>query len=148
MKCPTVPELSEYVEGNGSPQRRARLATHVDGCSNCHQEVLALQRTTLLLHNMPQPIIPTDMWPDVAARIVLLPRFELVTWLWRGALGVGVLASVAMSVFLLNRPRSPLLDAPYAATPYVLQHQLLSARDPLADRANVGVLLSSRQSDR
>ena len=145
MRCPNVHRLAEYLEGLCAPRLHQRLSEHVDGCARCQQELMALQQTTRILQDLSAPRIPDDLWSGVAARITSTPRRTMAPWLWRTAAGVGLSASLLVGILVMNRPQPSLPYATAAATSYVSQHQLLSARDPLSDRASIGVLLASDQ---
>ena len=146
MSCPQTRELAEYEEGLGSDRRRHRLARHLTECPRCRQEMLALQRTAQVLRAVPAPAMPDDLWPGVAARIAALPRRSALPWLWRTAAGVGLAASLLLGL-LFNRPSASLPSAPEVVTPYVAQHQLLSTRDALSDRASLASQLSTEQGN-
>ncbi|HEY3376502.1 MAG TPA: zf-HC2 domain-containing protein [Armatimonadota bacterium] len=145
MHCPNVHQLAEYLEGLGSPRLRQRLSNHLDGCARCQQEMGALQRTAQLLQDLPTPCVPDNLWAGVAARISSAPRRTMVPWLWRTAAGVGLTASLLVGILVTNRPQPSLPYATAATASYVSQHQLLSARDPLSDRASLGVQLAVEQ---
>lgn len=147
MQCPNARQLAEYHEGLGAPSEIIRLTRHIDACPRCRQEILALQRTAQMLAAMPAPRIPADLWMGVAARITAPPRRLRAHWLGKTAAGFGVAACVITAVLFGVRQQPALPSAIASASPYVTQHQLLSARDPLADRANLGVLLATREGD-
>lgn len=145
MHCPTVNELAEYLEGLCTLRQQQRLSKHLDGCAHCRQEIMALQLSTQMLQGLPTPCIPDNLWSGVAARIAAPPRRTVAPWLWRTSAGIGLAASLLVGMLITNRPQPPLPYATSATAPYVSQHQLLSARDPLADRASLGVRLAAEQ---
>lgn len=147
MKCPNVHQLAEYFEGLCAPRQHQRLSEHIDGCARCRAEMAALQHTTKMLDSVPSPRIPADLWSGVAARITSPSRRVVAPWMWRTAAGVGLVASLLVGVLVINRPQPSLPYTTAVATSYVSQHQLLSTRDPLSDRANIGVLLTLDQGN-
>ncbi|MHB9130056.1 MAG: anti-sigma factor family protein [Armatimonadota bacterium] len=146
MKCPSLEELAAYENGSLAREQRTTLDAHLGDCAQCRQELTALRATARLLAAMPAPEMPDDLWPGVAARLQASPRPQRWVRWWKVAMGAGVAASlfIGLAVTRLQPPPSmPLASA--AATPYVTEHEFLSAQDPLADRASLGVLLAAQQ---
>lgn len=148
MKCPSLEELALYEDGALAREERAALAAHLDTCAQCRQEVTALRATARLLEAMPAPEMPADLWPGVAARLQAPRPHGWVRW-WKVAMGAGVAASllIGLAITRLQTPPPMPLASSTAATSYVSEHEFLSAQDPLADRASLGVLLAAQRSD-
>lgn len=148
MRCPNVFQLAEYLEGICAPRVCQRIANHIDECAQCQQEVAALQQTSSMLVVLPIPRIPRNLWPGVASRINIDPRRTVMPWLWRTAAGVGLAVSLFVGILAVNQSQQTLPYATAATDSYMSQHQLLSARDPLADRASIGVSLAADQGSK
>ncbi len=143
MNCPNVRQLAEYHEHLCSPGKSLRLSRHLDECPSCQQEMLALQRMAILLESMPAPCMPTDLWPGVSARIAAPPQRLFSPWVGKAAAGVTLATCLLVASHLLHRQPESLPASIMAVAPYITQHQLLSARDPLTDRASLVVQLSN-----
>lgn len=143
MRCPNSYQLTEYLDGIYAPRLRQRLSEHIEGCARCRQEIVALQQTVQMLHGLPAPRMPDNLWLGVAARISSPSRRGASSWVWKTAAGVGLAASILIGIVLSNPPAPSLPYATTSTSSYVMQHQLLSARDPLSDRAHLGVVLTS-----
>ena len=147
MKCPSVLKLSEYLEGLCAPKAHERLSRHIDSCDRCQQEITALEQTMRVLDNLPAPSVPDNLWAGVALRIGSKRSLLPLTWVWRMAAGLSLATALLIGSLIAYRPQ-PLPQASAFATAYVSQHQLLSARDPLFDRASFSVMLASYQRSR
>ena len=141
MTCPTLERLAEYQADLLGPRGRGQLRRHLARCPRCQRELAALSGAQRLLESLPAPPLRADLWPGVAARLQARPRRWRAGW-WAAAMGVGVAAS--LFVGLLTARPTPLPTAPSSeAAPYMVQHELLGAQDPLADRAGIGVVLAA-----
>lgn len=147
MRCPTRETIAEYLEERCTIRQRLLISSHLDTCERCQQEVAALNRLTSLLEAVPQPQMPADLWAGVAARIDARPKRSMLPRIWQALTGIGVAASLMAGLLLMNHPQPSLPSPSGVATSYVAQSQLLSARDPLVDRASIGVMLASGQGD-
>lgn len=148
MRCPSIYQLVEYLDGLCGLSQQAHLTQHIQGCSRCQQEINTVQRTMQLVEAMPKPQMPMDLWPGIATRLTTLPQRTVRPWVWRTMTGVGLVASLLVGMLMLRRPEPPTSVATVTAASYVSQHQLLSARDPLTDRASLGVMLATYQGSR
>lgn len=143
MHCPNSYQLTEYLDGICAPHLHQRLSEHIEGCERCRQEIAALQQTVQMLRGLPTPGIPDNLWAGVATRISSPSRQGASPWVWKTAAGVGLVASLLIGIWVSNPPAPSLPYATTATSSYVTQHQLLSARDPLSDRAHLGVVLTA-----
>ncbi|HEY3416029.1 MAG TPA: zf-HC2 domain-containing protein [Armatimonadota bacterium] len=144
MKCPTLDGLAEYQADVLSTAAAERVRQHVASCTHCRQELAALAKTGELLTVLPAPVLPDNLWAGVAARLPERPR--QAAWWWRTATGIGLAAVLVASLTLTRLHPSTLPPAPAEASAYVTNHQLLSAQDPLTDRASLGVMLVSQET--
>lgn len=144
MKCPTLDQLAEYQADVLSTAAAERVRQHVAGCAQCRQELAALAKTSDLLTVLPTPAMPDDLWAGVAARLPERPR--QAAWWWRTATGIGLAAALVAGVTFTRLHAPTLPPASAVAASYVTNHQLLSAQDPLTDRASLGVMLASQET--
>lgn len=144
--CLNRQKLAEFQADTLSAHEQARIAQHIAGCAACERELLALARTAQLVEALPAPAVPDHLWQEVAVRLQPAPARQYAGWWWRTTAGVGVAALLLFGI-AVTRLYTPSLPAATAgASAYVAQHELLSAQDPLADRAGIGVLLASDRS--
>ena len=111
---------------------------------NCRRELLALERVVTLVTALPAPAMPDNLWAGVAAGIAARPQ-PMARW-WRTAAGMAVAAGLLVGVMVARTRPAPLPVASAVADGYSARHALLSAQDPLADRAGLGVVLISDRS--
>lgn len=143
--CPTTEELAAYQAGFVSAWVRAQLDTHVAACPPCQREMAALERTAHVLTQLSPPAMPQDLWPGVAQRLQARKRTQV--W-WRLAATAGMAASLLVGwLTWQGNQTAPLPAAPVASAQYIEDHQFLSAGDPLADRASLGMALASSRSE-
>lgn len=141
MKCPTLEQLAEYL----TEPLPATLNQHVRQCTQCTRVIADLRRTVQAIETLPAPPLPDNLWGGVAARITARP-VRAQFWWWRVAAGASVAASLALGLVLTHVSHAPALPvAPTASMAYSVDHQFLSAQDPLADRASLSVILASQQ---
>ncbi|HEY3379960.1 MAG TPA: zf-HC2 domain-containing protein [Armatimonadota bacterium] len=144
MHSPNLDQLAAYHADALPEAARRALAAHLAECAACRRELAALDGVGHALASLPAPALPEDIWPAVAARINARPH-RVARW-WQTAVGLGLAASVFMG--LLTMRGAPLPTASSAAASYAADHALLSAQDPLADRAGIGVMLASQENTR
>jgi hypothetical protein len=145
QQCPTIEQLAAFDAGYVTAQERKRLDGHVATCAQCRHELAALNSTTHLLARLPAPTMPTDLWPGVAQRLQTRPRWSHLWWRVTASAGVAATLLVGFVAYRGNQT-GPLPAAPAMTANYVRNHQLLSAQDPLADRASLGIALASYRS--
>ena len=144
MDCPSIARLAEYRAETLSPAERERLGAHIETCARCRAELRALAKVTRMVEALPAPPAPAHLWAGVAARIEARPRRAPLCW-WKWAAGFGLAASLLLGIIAARTPSPELPSAPAQSVSYIAQHELLSARDSLADRASLGVLLASQR---
>ena len=147
MKCPEIEQLAALQTGALDAAHAERINTHVSACEACRRELAALETVVRTVSSLPAPAMPPDLWQGVAARIAVQPRRQSA-W-WRALTGAGVVATLLVGSALSYRWVSPTLPtASGDASVFVTRHELLSAQDPLADRASFGVMLISQEEQR
>ena len=138
MCCPNLEELAAYQAGALGAGAWETLHAHIAQCDACRGELAALDRTMQAVEGLPAPLPSADLWPGIAARLPARRRVSAQGW-WQTAISLGLVAGLAL---LLTQQRTPQLPtAPRDAASYVTRHDLLSAQDPLADRAGLGIQL-------
>ncbi len=113
--------LSEYLDGELAPDRRAALEAHLRDCPACRQELEALRRTTARLEAAPDREPEKDLWPEIHRALELEPRSEpspASRHRWRAAIaaGLAVLAIGAVALRWGDR-RADEMAAPGMASP-------------------------------
>jgi anti-sigma factor RsiW len=61
--------LSEYLERDLDPDRRSRIAAHLESCTSCQSELQELRSTISLLRRLPEPGHPRGLADAVLARV-------------------------------------------------------------------------------
>lgn len=147
MQCPDLDQLAAYQMDALEPAQYQPIHQHVTGCEACLRELAGLESTVRLVAALPPPNLPPDLWQGVAARLQA-PRQH--GFQWRRALaGTGVLATLAVGALLaLFNSAHSLPVATGATASYAVRHEVLTAQDPLADRASLGVMLISQEEER
>ncbi|OPZ84293.1 MAG: hypothetical protein BWY76_01907 [bacterium ADurb.Bin429] len=144
-RCPTIEQLAAFQAGLVTAQERKHLDGHLVTCAQCQHELAALISTTHLLARLPAPSMPADLWPGVAQRLQQRRQWRGL-W-WRVTASAGIAATLLVGVITYRGNQTgPLPTAPAMTASYVRNHQLLSAQDPLTDRASLGVALASYRS--
>lgn len=141
MKCPNNEQLAQYDAGHLPTERQAAITEHVAACAECRTVLAGLAGTDRLLAALPAPVMPADLWPGVAQRL-----HARRTWwqVWgKATTAAGLAASLLLGYLAYHGATATLPTASGMANGYVADHQLLSAQDPLADRASLGVALTS-----
>lgn len=95
--------LSEYLDGRLAGDPRTAVARHLEGCSDCSQEMQALRATRQLLQSLPPVRLPRSFTLEVAPRPALLPRGFF--WL-RSATAVAAAAFVVLLVAPVVAPEA------------------------------------------
>ena len=140
MTCPRPETLAAYQLDALPACERAALNGHIAQCADCQRELALLARTAEVLSALPPPSPPDDLWSRVAARLPVVPvRTPFAHWR-RVALGFGIAASLG-AILLTRQNVASLPAATRDAVPYVVHHELLTAQEPLADRASLGATL-------
>lgn len=126
--------LADYLEGDLSLDRRARVDAHLDGCAECAREVDQMRRMIRLLRLLPEPETPPLIAANVMRRIRAgESRPGLVTRFMHTLGGIldpgfvmpaAVLASAALVLVVWQDPaavrsslRAPLADSNGAGRP-------------------------------
>jgi len=137
MRCPDLEQLADFQMEAVDAARRRHIAGHVAECETCRRELAALEKAAGAVALLPEPVMPDNLWPGIAARIA--PRRHRVAVWWRALAGAGMLALLFFGSMAVNRPSQPLPMASTEESAFVARHELLAAQDPLADRASLAV---------
>lgn len=141
--------LSAYLDGElGAAERRA-VDSHLRTCPICRRDLAELERVKALLGALPEVEPPAGLLADIRREVqrpapVLGPWGD---WLRAAFRRPAVAAAVALLVVLLialpmAKGRIDRLQAANVGVDvYVREHALLSATDPFADRAYLGLLI-------
>jgi predicted anti-sigma-YlaC factor YlaD len=143
MQCPDLEQLGAFQTDAVDAAQRRRIAEHVAACDACRRELAAMDSAIRVVSTLPEPAIPVDLWPGIAARIAPHPH-PVATW-WRALAGAGVLATLLVGSVLVFRTPEPLPVASAEASSFVTRHEFLTTRDPLADRASLAVRMISQE---
>ncbi|MHB0935777.1 MAG: zf-HC2 domain-containing protein [Armatimonadota bacterium] len=143
MKCPDIEQLAAYQTDAVNATERRRIDEHVAACATCRHELAALEEVAGMVSALPQPAMPDNLWPGVAAR--LEPRRTPVSAWWRALAGAGMLAVLLFGSVQAYHASQPLPMASETASAFVTRHEFLTAQDPLVDRASVGVMMISQE---
>jgi len=143
MKCPDIEQLAAYQTDALDAAERRRIGEHVTACETCRHELAALEEVAGMVSVLPQPAMPDNLWPGIAAR--LEPRRRSVSVWWRALAGAGVLSMLLMGSVQAFRASQPLPVASQTASALVTRHEFLAAQDPLTDRASLGVMMISQE---
>jgi anti-sigma factor RsiW len=112
LECPACTvELASYVAGEGDPESRSTIATHLAECPNCRRELEREIELRMALAGLPLVTCPTA----VSRRVLDAIEQRRSTGrrrLWYA--GAGTLAAAALAGALLLRPDAPV--APPAAS--------------------------------
>lgn len=140
--------LSAYLDGElPAPERRA-VDAHLRGCATCRRDLAELTRVKSLLGALPEVDLPAEVLAGVRDRLAPVgPAGVLAAWL-RGAVRrpAVVVAAAVVAVMLTVLPMAKgridrLQAADIGVDVYVREHAVLSAADPFADPAYLGLLL-------
>lgn len=109
MRCNDVIELlSQYRNGELSPDRRAAVEAHLAGCGHCREALAGMEAALGYLHELsPEPAPPT-LTAAVRARLQARPerpRAVLRRWALPVA-AAGLLVVVAFGVMQMTAPKS------------------------------------------
>lgn len=61
--------LSEYLDGDLSPEDARRVETHLQGCETCAHTLEQLRSVVAQAGGVTDRAVPEDLWPGIAARI-------------------------------------------------------------------------------
>jgi hypothetical protein len=67
--CEVVELLSEYYDGELSPDKADAVAEHVAVCTHCAAELETLHKLSDLTRKLDQPSPPRHVWPRIAAQL-------------------------------------------------------------------------------
>jgi anti-sigma factor RsiW len=141
--------LSAYLDGELVPAERRAVDEHLRICPICRRDLAALERVKHLLGALPDVEPPAGLFADVRLRLERPPgaldplRDGLRTLVRRPAAAAVAAALVVVLIALpLAKGRLDRLQAASVGVDvYVREHALLSATDPFADRAYLGLLI-------
>jgi len=69
MSDPWTDRLSEYVDGDLTPEERRSLEAHLDGCATCARIVADLRAVVATARGLPDRDPTADLWSGIAARL-------------------------------------------------------------------------------
>lgn len=115
--CPTETELLAFADADLSPEQLERVERHLEVCSSCARQVVALSR---LIEDIAAPLAPADQ--DLSEHVAaVMKRLDepakaqparALTW---GAVTVAVLAAAAVLLFVRGRSGDDLERGQFAA---------------------------------
>lgn len=140
--------LSAYLDGELPPDERRAVDGHLRDCAVCRRDLLELRRVRSLLGALPEVEPPSGLLNDLRdAALGRAGRGGPLEWL-RGAFRRPAVAAAAMgaAVLLIALPLAKgridrLQAASVGVDVYVREHAVLSATDPFADPAYLGLLI-------
>jgi anti-sigma factor RsiW len=105
VHCGSVQEqLSAFHDGELSPDVRAAVARHIEGCSECSRRLAELRELSRITAELPTPEIPPEVWQRIEQKLVAkgawqgLPLVSLIrrrrAWV---SLATAAIAIVAVS---------------------------------------------------
>ncbi len=105
MSCEKLPELQALHDDELAPEARAALVLHVEGCSACQDELVALDALSDLVREA-APAPPPDVWRtfDADLRAGLATTPQGLTLLPGGARRLGPALAVAATVAAVALP--------------------------------------------
>jgi anti-sigma factor RsiW len=108
--------LSEYLDGELTPEERAAFDAHLRECEQCQRELAALRQTRALLRALPTPALPRDF--SLPAQPVVVARRRAAPAWARPAQAIGTIAAMIGLAFLIatSLPSLPHTTAGGAAT--------------------------------
>lgn len=141
--------LSAYLDDELSAGERRSVDAHLRTCATCRRDLADLQRVKALLGALPEVEPPAGLFADVRRQLdrpvsVIGPVGD---WLRAAFRRPAVAAAAALlAVLLIALPMAKgridrLQAANVGVEVYVREHALLSATDPFADRAYLGLLI-------
>jgi anti-sigma factor RsiW len=68
--------LSEYLDGELSPQTRAELEQHLEGCFECRRTLGELRAVVARARALPDAEPVHDFWPGIAGRLAAAPQAD------------------------------------------------------------------------
>ncbi len=145
MRCPTSEKLASYQTEALASREIKLIQAHAANCDACQAELQALERTIQLLERVPTPAPPDNLWAGVADRLPARPRAFVWHQWWKTATGAGVVAGIAIALFVARTATTRLPAAPATTSSYVAENALLSTQDIFADRASVGIMLAAQR---
>lgn len=139
MDCREIEDLlSAYIDGELTPSEAVSVTSHLSNCKHCRQELIALQQTINLLHDLPEIELPVHFHAQVCERLRNVnlkqsrnKRFK--SWYWF-PVGASVAAAVLLMIVSFNviTPFTSVPRGDSALSPqseqYVLQDEALQER--------------------
>lgn len=144
-------QLSAYLDGELRPEEMREVGAHLSGCAECQAELARLRALKHLLARVPEVEPPPELWVGLRARLagaggpaIVAGMLEAVRAAFRrpAVAAAAVLLVVLLIALPLVKGRiDRLAAAGIGVDLYVREHALLSAADPFADRAYLGLLI-------
>jgi len=148
MRCPSLEQLAAYQSKSLTPTERERIYQHLAACPHCAQQMTALDNSIQLLQSAPPPTVPENLWAGVATRLPVTPQRTIGQWWWKVAASSALAAGLVLGLLSMHQPSAVLPVVSGSSISYVADHELMTAQDPLADRAGIGLMLASQRSNR
>ena len=148
MHCPSLEQLAAYQSELLTTSEHERVHQHLAACQHCRQEMIALDSSIQLLQSAPPPTVPENLWAGVATRLPVVPRRTIGQWWWKVTASSALAAGLVLGLLSMRQPSVVLPVASGSSISYVADHELMTAQDPLADRAGIGLMLASQRSNR
>lgn len=139
MNCSeTRKQLSDYLDGELSPEACHQIDRHLGECLACRGELEELRSLTVMSAELEPEIRPRrDLWPGIEARIDPSRSQSPPWWLQLAAAGIALaVLSVPLSVWWAGRQ-----DEDLATTQIEVQDDFVTTQAELA-RSEDGVLLA------
>lgn len=149
MPCPEFAErLSAYLDGEVGEAERGAITSHLKACVACRAELAAFSRLGDLLRAAPAETLGEDLSATVLAQVAPVESSVGLRWLWAhrrsavAAAGIGLVLAGTFGLLLWRTGPSERVPAmagrpPATAVPYLREHALYSAGQPLADRSSL-----------
>jgi anti-sigma factor RsiW len=111
--CLSADQLAAYESGEGTPQERAAISTHLRECEQCRRELAWLGALRGQVEQLPRSIAPTrELWDGIAPRleprVIPAHRPRRTPFIMLAAAAVVLmLLSAAITALLLRRSAAP-----------------------------------------
>lgn len=155
MECKNVKnELASYAIDNMNEEIKKDVAAHLSACANCQRELAFLQATETALHELDGKEPPEWLWNKIEGKLY----GEKKTWLGTAqiflrpalAFTFALLLAVLSYLKFSPPPRPPqdaanvkalvVTEATFHAAPFVEQHYVTEAENPIAQDGYLAML--------
>lgn len=129
-----IDRLSDYIDGDLSPDERAACEAHLTSCAECRTVLEELRSVVANAQHDPEQMPAADLWPGIAARLPA-PVVELRPRARRISLSITELA-LAASFLIAVSAGGAYLVATRPATPHLPSEPIVMAvGEPFAARS-------------